>query len=225
MIERLTAQAADPCAWLASSGRFVLGQLAQSLDGRIATASGDSFYVSCPEALAHLHRLRAHVDAVVIGVGTLCADDPRLTVRLVPGRNPARVVIDPRGRMPATARLLHDDAAPVWVVGPTAPPGARAIDLPAPGGRFDPHAIVAALAARGLHRLLIEGGGHTVSSFLAASALDRLHVVVAPLLIGSGSFGLQLPPVERLADALRPAACIHRLGTDLLFDLDLRGDG
>src|SRR5882724_10160038 len=84
----------------------VVGQIGQSLDGRIATESGHSHYINGAEGLAHLHRLRALVDAVVVGIGTVLADDPQLTVRRVAGPHPARVVIDPRGRLPAGARLL-----------------------------------------------------------------------------------------------------------------------
>src|SRR5262249_11301583 len=87
----------------------VIGQFGQSIDARIATASGHSHYINGPAGLAHLHRLRALVDAVVVGVGTALADDPQLTVRRVAGPNPARIVIDPSGRMPASARLLNDD--------------------------------------------------------------------------------------------------------------------
>ena len=87
----------------------VVGQFGQSIDARIATASGHSHYINGADGLAHLHRLRALVDAVVVGVGTALADDPQLTVRRVAGPNPARVVIDPNGRLPPTARLLADD--------------------------------------------------------------------------------------------------------------------
>ena len=205
---------------------YVVAQLGQSLDGRIATAGGHSHYVNGPQAILHLHRLRALVDAVVVGIGTVVADDPRLTVREVQGRNPARVVIDPRGRLPATARLLVDDGSPVYVV-QTAdhprPAGVTAITLAAQGGRFDPRAIVEALAREGLRRLLIEGGAVTVSSFLAAGLVDRLHLCVAPMLIGSGLTGINLPIIDRLENALRPKVTLHRLGEDCLFDCELRG--
>src|SRR5206468_4442700 len=93
-----------------SSGRpIAVGQLGQSLDGRIATLSGDSCYINGPEGIAHLHRLRALVDAVVVGAGTVRADDPQLTVRSVSGPNPVRVVIDPRGTLPADARAFAND--------------------------------------------------------------------------------------------------------------------
>jgi diaminohydroxyphosphoribosylaminopyrimidine deaminase / 5-amino-6-(5-phosphoribosylamino)uracil reductase len=206
---------------------LVIGQVGQSLDGRIATVTGDSFHVGCPEALLHLHRLRALVDAVIVGIDTVLIDDPQLTVRHCPGPSPVRVIIDPRGRLTATARLLQ--AGPPVLVLTRAetvlPPGVCRLDLPHHEGRFAPADILAALRARGLRRLLVEGGAHTLSTFLAAGALDRLHVSVAPLLIGSGTPGFALPPVERLHQALRPATRTFPLGCDVLFDLDLRAEG
>src|SRR3954469_6444931 len=87
----------------------VVGQIGQSIDGRIATVTGHSKYINGPAGLAHLHRLRALVDAVLVGIGTAVADDPQLTVRRVPGPSPARIVLDPRGRLPPDARVLTAD--------------------------------------------------------------------------------------------------------------------
>jgi diaminohydroxyphosphoribosylaminopyrimidine deaminase / 5-amino-6-(5-phosphoribosylamino)uracil reductase len=210
---------------IACGGAVVVGQLGQSLDGRIATPAGHSHYVNGPAAIRHLHRLRALVDAAIVGIGTVLADDPRLTVREVAGPSPARVVIDPSGRLPAGAKLLADDGVPRFIVQATGGPpraGVTTIEVPRRDGRLDPHAIVAALAERGLCRLLVEGGGRTVSTFLAAGALDRLHLCVAPLIIGSGPLGLALPRIDHLDDALRPAVTMHRLGEDVLFDCVLR---
>src|SRR5262245_56335262 len=95
---------------------LVIAQLGQSLDGRIATPTGASKYINGPIALDFLHHLRARVDAVVVGVSTVIADDPLLTVRRVPGQSPARIVIDPRGRMPEGAKCLSCDAAPTYVI-------------------------------------------------------------------------------------------------------------
>jgi diaminohydroxyphosphoribosylaminopyrimidine deaminase / 5-amino-6-(5-phosphoribosylamino)uracil reductase len=207
-----------------SRSGFVLGQIGQSLDGRIATPTGRSHYVNGPAALDHLHRLRALADAVVVGIGTVLSDDPQLTVRRVDGRSPARVVIDPNGRLPSAARLLADDGVRVLVVQAgdrPRPPRVEAVTLAAGENRLEPRAIREALAERGLRRLLIEGGAHTLSAFLAAGALDRLHVAVAPLIIGSGPTGLMLPPIDRLDSARRPRVTIHRLGDDVLFDCAL----
>ena len=215
----------SPIAGGRADRAYVVGQLGQSLDGRTATPTGRSHYVNGREAIRHLHRLRALVDAVVVGIGTVLFDDPRLTVRHVVGPNPARVVIDPNGRLPANARILAADGVPRYVVQGAdrpRPPGLTAINVAERDGRLDPHDIVAALADRGFRRLLVEGGGRTVSAFLAAGALDRLHVCVAPLVIGSGPTGITLPPIDRLEYALRPAITIHRLGEDVLFDCVFR---
>ena len=114
----------------------VIGQLGQSLDGRIATPTGASKYINGQEALRHLHRIRAEVDAVIIGVGTAIADNPQLTTRHVEGPNPVRVVIDPHGRMPRDLTMLSDGAAPVLAVtcrDASAPEGAEALPLDCDG--------------------------------------------------------------------------------------------
>jgi diaminohydroxyphosphoribosylaminopyrimidine deaminase / 5-amino-6-(5-phosphoribosylamino)uracil reductase len=203
----------------------VIAQIGQSLDGRIATLSGHSHYINGIAGRAHLHRLRALVDAVVVGVGTVVADDPQLTVRLVPGPNPARVVLDPRGRLPAQARVLTEDGSRRLVVTatprPTLPTGIEMMRLPATDGHIPPPLILRALSECGFRRILIEGGAATVSGFLAAGCLDRLHVLVAPMIIGTGRSGLTLPPIDRIDGALRPPTRVHLIDNDVLFDCDL----
>jgi diaminohydroxyphosphoribosylaminopyrimidine deaminase/5-amino-6-(5-phosphoribosylamino)uracil reductase len=202
---------------------FVIGQLGQSLDGRVATATGKSRYINGPEAIRHLHRLRALVDAVVVGVGTVVADDPQLNVREVQGPCPARVVIDPNFRLPAAARMACDAAAPIFAIQSEArerPQGVSPIVIPRTGDGIAPGDIVAALAERGFRRILIEGGAATVSTFLAAGALHRLHLSIAPMVIGSGPIGVNLPPIDELDGALRPKTMTHHLGGDVLFDCE-----
>jgi diaminohydroxyphosphoribosylaminopyrimidine deaminase / 5-amino-6-(5-phosphoribosylamino)uracil reductase len=189
-------------------GSFVIGQLGQSLDGRIATPTGASKYINGQEALRHLHRIRAEVDAVIVGIGTAIADDPRLTTRHIDGPNPTRVVIDPNGRLPASLTMLHDNAAPVLVVtcpGSTVPEQAEAMELACDAdGSIPPEAIIRALAARGMRRLLVEGGAETLARFLNATAIDELHLMVAPIVLGSGKTGLNLAPISELDEAIRP---------------------
>jgi riboflavin-specific deaminase-like protein len=176
--------------------------------------------------LAHLHRLRALVDAVVIGVGTALADDPQLTVRRVSGPQPARVVIDAGGRLPSGAKLLVNDGVRRLVVtGPGAkpplPPDIEIVGLPRTDGQIAPSAILVALAERGLRRILVEGGADTVSRFVTAKCLDRVHVIVAPIILGSGRPSFALPPIARVDEAMLMPVGVHRLDDEVLFDCDL----
>jgi riboflavin-specific deaminase-like protein len=208
---------------------LVVAQWAQSLDGRIATAGGRSHYITGPADIRRLHRLRALVDAVIVGSRTVALDNPRLTVRIVEGDNPLRVVLDAEGRLDDRRHVFSDDSARTLVVrralGANDPPmmsdGVLSMPVAAAGG-FDPRLLIDVLREHGYRRVLVEGGGITVSRFLQAGVVDRLHVTVAPLLLGSGRPGLTLAPIESLDLALRPPCRHFRLGDDMLFDLDLR---
>ncbi len=198
----------------------VFAQIGQSLDGRVATESGDAQDVSGSDGLAHLHRLRALADAVVIGVKTALHDEPRLTVRLADGHNPARVVIDPAGRLPNDAGLLQDDGTRRVIIQAKTvkrPKGVEVVTLKR-NGWIPPRDIVAALADLGFKNILIEGGGITIAQFYEAGLLNRLHVAIAPLLIGAGPQGLTTTPVTALRDACRPETATYNLGSDVLFD-------
>jgi riboflavin-specific deaminase-like protein len=204
----------------------VVGQFGQSVDARVATASGHSHYINGAAGLDHLHRLRALVDAVVVGVGTATKDDPQLTVRRVAGPSPARVVIDPRGRLHPNAKLLAGDGARRLVLtsdwaSATFSPDIEVVRLPFASGQLAPAAMLAALEERGLRRILVEGGVDTVSRFLAARCLDRLHIMIAPIIIGSGPASVNLPPIAKLDAALRMAMRAHVLGDEVLLDCDL----
>jgi len=204
----------------------VVGQIGQSIDGRIATVTGHSKYINGPAGLAHLHRLRALVDAVLVGIGTAVADNPQLTVRRVAGPNPARIVLDPRGRLSPDARVLDADGVRRLVVTaegikPSLPNGVETVEIPAPDGEIAPAAILGALAERGFGRILIEGGAHTVSRFIAAGCLDRLHVMVAPIMFGSGQTGVTLAPIATADQALRSPMRAHLIGEEVLLDCDL----
>jgi len=208
---------------------LTLGHLGQSLDGFVATRTGDARFVTGTQNIVHLHRLRALCDAVVVGAETVARDDPQLTTRLVSGPNPLRVVLDPRRRLPARHHVFADGAAATLLVCESARAqpgerfgGAEVAGAPSRDGRFDLHAVLALLHRRGCQAVFVEGGGVTVSRFLEAGLLDRLHVAIAPLVIGHGRPGLQLPPVDRLTDGLRPAHRLFRMGEDVLFDCDLR---
>ncbi|MDF1793724.1 MAG: RibD family protein [Thalassobaculaceae bacterium] len=199
----------------AARGPVAIGQSGQTLDGRIATASGQSHYVNGPEALDHLHRLRALADAVIVGAGTVRADDPSLTVRRCAGENPTRVVLAGAGAgaVPPDRKLFTDKAAPTLVTG---------IDLPCEpdeNGIVDPRGVLESLTAIGLDVVLVEGGAVTLSRFLAAGCLDRLHLLVAPTILGSGRQGILLDEVERMDEARHFSIARYDLGADTLFDL------
>lgn len=210
---------------------FVIGQLGQSLDGRIATQTGHSHYINGPDALAHLHRLRALVDAVVVGAGTIVADDPELTVRRVAGTSPARVVIDPSARTPLDARWRQESDQPRLVIhreDVTPMDCGQGCDyLPLatePTGQIGVQTMIRALSERGYKRLLIEGGATTVSRWLKTNSLNRLHLMIGPQIIGSGPVGLNLsPPIATMDQALRPSRTRYypQADGDLLIDCAL----
>jgi len=204
---------------------FVLGHLGQSLDGQIAAASGASRYVTGPENIRHMHRLRALSDAVVVGASTIQFDDPELTTRLVPGNSPVRVIIDPQLRVSQDRRVFRDDRARTLLVTrasvPTPCLGAASVELirvPEADGLLSVPAMLTELRRRGLRRLFIEGGGVTVSHFLCARAFTRLHITVSPVFLGAGRPGISLPPIHDMNDALRPSVRRFDSGNDVLFD-------
>jgi diaminohydroxyphosphoribosylaminopyrimidine deaminase/5-amino-6-(5-phosphoribosylamino)uracil reductase len=211
---------------IAADGCYVLGRIAQSLDGRIATTSGASHWISGQQDIVHTHRLRALFDAVVVGAGTVRADDPQLTTREVEGPSPVRVVLDTDRRLDAHYRVFREAPQTLLLCAADAPGDdhvgeARVLRLPRAPKGLDIGAVLAALAGRGLRRVFVEGGGITVSRFLAAGALDRLHVTIAPLLIGSGIPAFTLPEAATLHEGLRLEWTVHRIGVDLLLDIPL----
>jgi len=232
-IDADAAELLDALAPISAGCRGVVGQLGQTLDGRIATRTGHSHTINGREALVHLHRLRALVDAVLVGVGTVVADHPRLTVRHVAGDDPVRVVLDPRGRAPVDESPLAEapDAPPtLHLVGPDAPARhcgghVERASLAVDEAGIAPEAVLDALAERGLRRVLVEGGAATLSRFVDAGMLDRLHLLVAPMLMGSGRCGLALRPIDTVDEALTAPVRRIALGQDTLFDVDLRASG
>jgi riboflavin-specific deaminase-like protein len=219
----------------AGPGRaLAAGHMGQSLDGFIATRSGDSCFVSDPANIVHLHRMRALCDAVLVGAATVRDDDPRLTVRHVSGPHPLRVVLDPGLALAQGCGVFTDGVAPTLVLGSPEAVARR-------GGRIGeaqvvavPHdrdgrpvlaEVLALLHCRGCHAVFVEGGGVTVSRFFAAGLLQRLQVAVAPVFIGEGRAGVRLPPSASMADCPRPACRLFRMGGDVLFDFDLAAPG
>jgi diaminohydroxyphosphoribosylaminopyrimidine deaminase/5-amino-6-(5-phosphoribosylamino)uracil reductase len=179
---------------IADDGCYVLGRIAQSLDGRIATTSGASHWISGHDDIVHTHRLRALFDAVVVGAGTVRADDPQLTTREVEGPSPVRVVLDTDRRLDANYRVFRDAPATLLFCAADAPSGdlvgkAPVLRLPRARAGLDIDAV--------------------------------LHVTIAPLLIGSGIPAFTLPEAASLTEGLRLDWSVHHVGADLLLDIPL----
>lgn len=202
---------------------LVFAQVGQSLDGRVATVDGDATDVSGTEGLRHLHRCRALADCVIVGAKTAIQDNPRLTVRLVKGDNPARVVIDPRGRLGDDAALMTGARClVVQACGRERPAGVETMTVASSDDGLDAGSIVAGLIDRGFRRIMIEGGGITIGHFMDADLVDRLHVGISPLIIGAGPPGLTTSPISLLAQARRPRARVYGLGGDIMIDCELK---
>jgi len=162
-----------------------------SLDGKIATRSGDSC-ISSPDDLKSLHKMRAQADAVMIGIGTQLNDDPRLTVRKVRGRNPIRVVVDSFARTPTDSRLISTEHGKAIVAISNNAPTIRVNRLRQAGAeiircgtqRVDLEELLARLRERGIHRILLEGGGTLNWSMLHRGLVDKVVVTVAPIIVG-----------------------------------------
>ncbi len=205
--------------WYTTSRRLgrprVLYKWAATLDGAVATRTGDARWVSGEEARHEVHRLRDQLDAVLVGVGTVLADDPALTVRLLPGRNPLRVVADRQARTPPAAAVL-----PALVLVGVDAPAERVAALRTAGADVEvadgPAAILAALHRRGCLGVLLEGGPHLAAAFWDAGLVDEVAVALAPRILGGGLPPLQAAGPARMAQAvdLRDVD-VRRLGGDL----------
>ena len=207
---------------------------AQSLDGRIATRTGKSQWISGSDSLRFAHELRASHDAVMVGVGTVLVDDPRLTVRLVPGRQPLRAVLDSTLRLPLSSAVLTDGEGETVLLTTSAAPAARiraarrlgasVAVLPADAsGRVELGAALQELWRRGVRSVLIEGGARLITSALASGLVDRLAVCVAPKLVGAGIEAIGNLDILRLEEALTfESSSFRQLGPDLIFEGRLR---
>jgi diaminohydroxyphosphoribosylaminopyrimidine deaminase / 5-amino-6-(5-phosphoribosylamino)uracil reductase len=212
---------------------FVVLKMAATLDGRIATRTGDARWVTGPEARARVHALRHAMDAIMVGVGTVKADDPELTTRLEEGRgvDATRIILDTHLRMPDTARMLQQaSAADTWVVcGPGAAPddkkrltdqGALILETRLTDGRIDLEVLMRVLGARGVTSLLIEGGARVAAAALKAGVVDKVHFFYAPKVLG-GDDGIPMcsgPGPEKMRESLPLHRMeVDRVGSDVLI--------
>jgi 3,4-dihydroxy 2-butanone 4-phosphate synthase/GTP cyclohydrolase II len=214
---------------------YVVLKYAQTLDGRIATGGGDSKWISSPEERRVSHAMRAACDAVVVGAGTVLADDPLLTVRMVPGVSPIRVVLDSRLRVPADAQVLGLDAATVVLTSGRSDPDRRAAlrqdGVQVEVVREGPDGIdladgLARLLALGIRSVLVEGGARVITSTLRGRLADRVVVALAPLLLGSGTEAVGDLGATQVADGLRLLdRTVHQVGPDVLVAGNVDGAG
>jgi diaminohydroxyphosphoribosylaminopyrimidine deaminase/5-amino-6-(5-phosphoribosylamino)uracil reductase len=237
--EEARALNADFARWITTGRPYVVAKFATSLDGKIATRTGESRWITGPEARTEGHRLRDRVDAILVGVGTVLADDPELTTRLPdagrPAHHPLRLVLDSTGRTPQGARLLGPDlpgrtaictterSSPAWREAVAA--GAEVLVLPEREGRVDPEALLVALGQRGVTSLLVEGGATVHGAFFDAGLVDRVVAFVAPLVIGGA--GAPSPvggtgPASLAGAGRLLAAEVRQVGVDTLIAGDLR---
>jgi diaminohydroxyphosphoribosylaminopyrimidine deaminase/5-amino-6-(5-phosphoribosylamino)uracil reductase len=213
---------------------FVTVKFAQSLDGRLATATGNSQWISSPSSLRLAHQLRREHDCVMVGIGTVLADDPRLTVRLIDGRNPLRVVVDSHLRIPSTARLLREGAHRTLIATTAQADSGRLSELEglgaevmtatgaADGSGVDLPELLRTLGRRGVASVLVEGGARLITSMVAARLADRLVVVVAPKLIGRGIEAIGDLGTTNLDEAITFSSVeTRKLGADVVFDARL----
>ncbi|NJM08458.1 RibD family protein [Candidatus Gracilibacteria bacterium] len=212
---------------------FVTLSYAQTLDGRLATRSGSSQWIGGPESLVLAHRLRASHDAIMVGSGTLRHDNPRLTVRLVPGSDPLRVVVDSGLTIGDDAAVLRDGAARGTVLATTARApverrtqlealGATVLVLPEKAGGVDLQVLLATLSARGVASLMVEGGARLLTALLHERLADRLVVCIAPKMLGSGIEAIGDLGIDRLPDAIAlHATSWTPCGSDMVLDARL----
>jgi len=224
----------EPYRRLITTGRpFVTLKVAATLDGKIATAKGESRWITSPAAQKMVHRLRARSDAILVGIGTVLLDDPSLTVRTGSsrGRAPLRVVLDPSLRIPMTAKVLTDGRAPTLIVTTSSgtptkraaveKTGAHVVVLPARHGRILWRNLLKVLGRRGIASLLIEGGAGVNASALREGVVDRLLFFLAPKILGGrdaiDAVGGVSP--KNLSEALPlKVTSVTRVGHDILVE-------
>jgi diaminohydroxyphosphoribosylaminopyrimidine deaminase/5-amino-6-(5-phosphoribosylamino)uracil reductase len=208
---------------------FVTVKFAQTLDGRIATAQGSSRWIASPPSLKLAHKLRSHHDAITVGVGTVLADNPELTVRLVKGRNPTRIILDSKLRIPLDAKVLTNQEAARTLVAAT--PAADKDKLaalrrmgievllvpPDKRGKVDLKQLLKMLGPQQISSVLVEGGAETITSFLRLNLVDRIITIIAPKIMGKGTDAVGELNITDISKVLKLSfERVYRSGEDIV---------
>jgi diaminohydroxyphosphoribosylaminopyrimidine deaminase/5-amino-6-(5-phosphoribosylamino)uracil reductase len=209
---------------------FVTLKFAQTLDGKIATTGGDSKWISGPSSRKFTHRLRSFHDAILVGVDTIIQDDPRLTVRLVKGKNPLKIIIDSRLRTPLDSKILHGRSAHSTVIAttPLSLPQrvkqyqSRGVDVwvikKDHANRVHMPTLLRKLGQKGIRSILVEGGSETIHSFLEKRLVNHLFIFIAPIIIGKGITGLNTSVLRRFKNNITFShSDLFQSGNDILL--------
>jgi len=220
--------------YMASGIPLVTAKFAQTLDGRIATASGNSRWISSAESRKLAHKLRATNDAVMVGIGTVLGDDPRLTVRLVKGRNPIRVILDSRLRIPLEAKVLTGQEEAITMIAATSHAdekklsllrnrGIEVLTIPRDErGKIDLQHLLKTLGQRGISSVLVEGGAEVITSLLRLNLVDKLVIIVAPKIMGKGIEAVGELNTGEVSKTLKLSfQKVYRMGEDLIIEARL----
>lgn len=209
---------------------LVTVKFAQSLDGRIATATGNSRWISSEKFRRVAHRWRAASDVIMVGIESVLADDPQLTVRLVKGKSPVRVILDSRLRIPLEARVVREQEAAPTIIATTSRAdaakkarleemGVEVLAVPVSGGRIDLKKLLGLLGGRGYTSVLVEGGGGMITSCLRQRLADKIVAAIAPRIIGEGIAAVGDLGISRVSRALRLSFDrVYRSGDDLVIE-------
>lgn len=216
--------------WMKAKRPFVIAKAAMTLDGKIATLSGDSKWISSEASRQAVHELRNRVDGILVGIGTVLKDDPQLTCRTAGGRDPLRIILDKDFEVGLSARVLGENCIVFTATDPESRPeiartGTRVVKMPLDGtGRFAWKDILAYLGEKGFHALLVEGGSSIHSGLILSKNVDQILIFVAPKLLGRGIPLVDWEAPEKIADAHGLVITgVKTIGGDVLVEASLEG--
>jgi len=200
---------------------YIVGHLAQSLDGFIATRSGESKYISCKQNIEHIHRIRAISDVILVGARTILLDNPCLTTRLVKGNNPMRLILDPNNKLKGVEKVFkHHDKNGFRIIGSNELSKEENIfKLPIVKNTFKLNHLIDLFKKLNKKIIFIEGGGYTISEFYKNNCLDRLHLCLSPTIIGKGKSSFLIENKKSMKDFKNHGIRYYKMGEDILCDM------